>query len=550
MRPRATLFAGALALYCATLAPSLDWADAGRMQLDVVLGGSNYWFLPELSHAPMDGGPFARLGVTPWDHPLYIVLARGALLVPLGSPGLRLNLFSALIAALAVALAYPLARRLGADRTGAALGALALAVSHTFWWHAVTTEVLALHCLFMIAVISLSLRWLEHRRVTDLRWLAFISGLGLANHVMLVLTLIPTAGYLIWEGGGTRRPTMMQTTAVIGAFLAGFAPWWIQFLRVARVIGLGPAFTAATWLPALPDDTVAHALAAVAINIVHYAGYLLYQFTPLGVALGILGFATLRKTRPEAATYLAWLFGTHVAFSLNFPFEDRFAFHLPSYLVFALCIGVGATRAIATVQSGTRRVATLAALGAAVVIAPIALYQAAPSALRAAGIDDADLGIPDIGPGGRARDGLAYFLNPNKHGDHSAERFARATLAKLKANAVVIAPRPDLEVSMVLRYVQVVEGVRPDVYVDPLGFVAMPLMPHVLAVKARTVSPCRPFYVPTMTARAYSAEMRREFRVFPDANLYRVQPRHPSAGTCAEPYQPQTLAQVIDAVLR
>jgi hypothetical protein len=83
---RCIVFASALALYLYTLAPSVNWADAARMQMDVLNGGSTYAFLDEARDLPTDGHPFDRLGVTAWDHPLYVMLGHTFTALPLGSP--------------------------------------------------------------------------------------------------------------------------------------------------------------------------------------------------------------------------------------------------------------------------------------------------------------------------------------------------------------------------------------------------------------------------------------------------------------------------------
>src|SRR5262249_15018776 len=167
---------------------------------EVVLGGSNYWFHEELSWVRFDGLPFDRLGVMPWDHPLYVVLGQLFLRLPVDEPAYRVNLMSALAGAGAVAVVYRTGVGLVGDRWAASLGAWALAVSHRFWFHAVTAEVYGLHALVMAGLIWLALRGAEDGRTSDRRGFALLAGLGLANHVMLVLAVLPAALYLVAAG--------------------------------------------------------------------------------------------------------------------------------------------------------------------------------------------------------------------------------------------------------------------------------------------------------------------------------------------------------------
>ncbi len=555
------LVAGALAFYIATLSPSLNWGDGGRIQLDIVLGGSNYLFLPELSGSPLDGWPFARLGVAPWDHPLHLLLGQAALAVPIGHPLWRLNLLSAIAAAAAVGLVFRVLVELGVQPLPAALGGLALAVSHTFWFHAVTTEVLALHALFMMSLVLMALRWSESHRPPDLRWFALFAGLGLANHLMLGLTLLPLVAYLTLcasPASSIQPPALSRARTLVPValfFFLGLAPWWVQFFRVVRVTGLGLAVAGVTWFPSAPRTTAVGALLQAAQHLGAYAAYLTYQFTPLGVALGVVGFATLARTRRFVAALLGTVWATHVAFSAGFSVTDRYAFHLPSYVIFALFVGIGAQATLegaATLNTMLlrRRVLRIAGLVLAVVVAPIVLYAETPRVLRAWGVTDADFGIPDVGFG--ARDGLAYFLNPDKRGDQSAVRFGRSTLSQLAPGAVVLAPEPFLEVGMVLRYLQRADGSRPDVYVDPIVFAPRAQLAAAELSKARALGVCRPVYLAALPADAEQrATLRADFRVTSEANLLRLVPRHPlAAAQCPASYEPLSLRAAVRSALR
>lgn len=555
-----SLFAVALAFYLVTLSPSMNWGDGGRIQLDIVLGGSNYLFLPELSGSPLDGGPFAHLGVAPWDHPLYVLLGQGALALPFGSALWRLNLLSAIAAAATIALAWHVLVELGVPRLPAALGALALAVSHTFWFHAVTTEVLSLHSFFMLSLLALALRWSRSHRPGDLRWFALLAGLGLANHLMLGLSLVPIVGYLVLSAPPTSTteppaPRAAQSAFLVALFLMGLAPWWVQFLRVTRVTGIGLAVAGVTWLPSASPATGAREFLQAAQNLLSYLGYLTYQFTPLGVALGVLGFARLARTQRLVAVLLGMLWATHLAFSVGFQVIDRYAFHLPSYVIFALFIGVGAQTALeegATISATlrTRRVLRIAGLVLAVVAAPVVLYAETPRILHAWGVTDRDLAIPDVGFG--ARDGLTYFLNPDKRGDWSAVRFGRSTLDQLAPGAVVLAPEPFLEVGMVLRYLQRAEGARPDVYVDPIVFAPRAQLAAVTLAKARALTACRPVYLAALPGSAGDrAAVRADYRVTAEANLLRLTLRPAVvAGSCPALGEPMSLRDAVRSALQ
>jgi hypothetical protein len=250
---------------------------------------------------------------------------------------------------------------------------------------------------------------------------------------------------------------------------------------------------------------------------------LLYQFTPFGVAAGAYGIVAMAREKRRAAVFLATLFVVHAVFSANYAVPDRFAFHLPSYLVFALFIGFGAKAIVCRVSNLTsRRLVRLASLAA--VLTPIALYSIAPSLLGAFGVTQEDLGIPRVGTG--ARDGISYFLDPNQRGDESAAVFGRGSLEGLEPNAVVLTAWPaDQEIYIVLRYFQLAEELRTDVHLDLMMFGTEPLHDRVLDT-ARTVGRCRALYVASLNPELYPLEaLRVEFSVVPKSSLFRLLPR-------------------------
>jgi len=443
-----------LAFYTFTLAPSLTWADGARLAIDVMMGGSTYMYAPEAGQVSTDGFPFDHLGVVAWDHPLYVMLGQLFRRLPIGEPLWRVNWMSAFFGALAVTLVFILGRRLAQSSLAAALGALALAVSHTFWFHASTAEVYTLHAAFMAALLLLALRWPEiaHTPRARLEWAIFglLAGLGLANHLMLILTILPCLGYMILAGGlprGQAEPRgysparLLAPLALMGLFfLVGWAPYWIQFARMARIIGVQLTLELAGAVPWLGPRMQPPSAAALLINLLAYIGMLLYQFTPLGVALGTLGFARLTRSRASQAALLLTLYCLHAIFSANYDVPDRFAFHLPSYVIFALGIacGLGVLKGLRT-GSIPGRFARAGAWSAALLLPPLFLYALIPALLPSLGFNEARLGIYPIGTG--ARDTLAYFLNPNHRGDDSAARFGRGTLNALPQDALVVTPK-------------------------------------------------------------------------------------------------------------
>ncbi|MFC2015672.1 protein O-mannosyl-transferase family [Chloroflexota bacterium] len=137
----AALFAGSLALYSRTLAPSVATLFDDSLEFPLV----SY-----------------RLGIAhPTGYPLYTLLGKVFTLGPWPNVAWGVNFLSAVASALTIALLYLIGRRLTRRRLSAVLGAVALAVSPVFWSQAVIAEVYALNSAFIAALLLLALHWAE-----------------------------------------------------------------------------------------------------------------------------------------------------------------------------------------------------------------------------------------------------------------------------------------------------------------------------------------------------------------------------------------------------
>ena len=139
----------ALALYVRTLAPGLLDGDAGEFQFAAWGFG--------LAH--------------PTGYPLYLILGgawQHGLALFGADPAWALNLFSAVTAAVTVALLFVTMRKIipgpaGVSRGVALFSAALLAVNPTFWSQALIAEVYALHGLLMVLILlaALTVGWVD-----------------------------------------------------------------------------------------------------------------------------------------------------------------------------------------------------------------------------------------------------------------------------------------------------------------------------------------------------------------------------------------------------
>jgi len=390
------VFASSLALYVATLAPTVTLVDSGEL---IVVARD--------------------LGVAhPPGFPLYTLLAHAATWLPVGTVAERVHALSALCAALATgvvvllvvelwqtwrvqgAAALPRAgrRRAARDRpagpswvplAGAALAGLLVASSRTLWAYATVAEVYTLNVFLVLGALLALIRWrrLQQAPTPDappshamLYLAAGAIGLALAVHHVTVVLMLPGFAWLAWSVARDRTIGRAVWLRAAGCGAAGLALyvylplaasaspvinwgdpdslerfWWHISGRQYQVYF---SFSLDTMLRQLGDD---------------FGRYVLREFgpprLPFALALAAAGFARLwRADRPLAAS-LALVALVDLAYALNYDIdEDKDAYYLPVFLVLGVSAGLGAARVLAWAVG--RPPATRAALVAATAAVP------------------------------------------------------------------------------------------------------------------------------------------------------------------------------------
>lgn len=560
MRPTLTtflLFFLLLLFYTVTLQPSLAWGDGIRLQREVISAES--FILAEMvdvAFAP-DPFPFARLGVAAWDHPLYVML--GHLFVQwavAADPLWLVNFVSAVGGAATITLFYLWLRRHLEQQMSALLAALALSVSHTFWWHSVTPEVYTLFTFLLLLSIFFFDLYERSGRETYLLASVFILGLNAANHLLALLVLPGWFLYAIIERSKDEQPnsqrpkaikflvfqtdslsdmqlpTTRQLIRMVAAFLVGFSPYLVQLLRLLRTFPLSEVMGPAIGATFLRGSLSLHPEALLKSAILYFV-FLFYQFGLIGIVLGVYGWRYGRWHSPRLWHATFALYSIYVLFGLVYQVADQFAFFLAAHLFWAAAVGLGIAKLTTVYRK--HRYLLAAVLALQIGITP-ALYHVMPDALRSIGIDEVDVGIPTVGTD--VRDGLNYYLNPNKRGDRSAYLFGSETMRQLPQNATVIAHwYVDTDEYFVLRFFKTIEGKRPDVTVvgwptvDPFDFDS-DMAVQIIAAAVES----RPVYIASLSESFYDASRLVElYCIVPEANLYRLYHR-PSVNsdTCLE----------------
>ncbi len=203
------VFLVSLIVYLMTVQPTVSFWDCGEF-----IATS---YLLQVPHPP--------------GTPLFLILGRLFSMIPfVDNIGLRVNMISVLSSAFTVMFLYLVAVKLIelykkkiTDNKfealtvyiPAAIGALSLAFSDTFWFNAVEAEVYALSTFFIAFVIWLMVQWNEKADQPDnekyLIFIAYLIGLSTGVHLMAVLSIVPVVMVVIFRKYLTDEDVLKKT---------------------------------------------------------------------------------------------------------------------------------------------------------------------------------------------------------------------------------------------------------------------------------------------------------------------------------------------------
>ncbi len=410
-----------LLVYACTLSPGLLPADSGEFQLvSRVLG---------IAHPP--------------GYPLYTLLGKLATLLPVQSPAWRVNLLSAIFAAATLAVVARTVRRATGSSLAGLASALALGGITTFWAQATTANIRSLMALFTALIVMLALEYGKTPSRKMLVALGAAAGLAVGHHGSLGLLFLPVAVYLLLvDRRLLRRGSWLLQSA--GAFAASLLV--LLYLPARSLFGAPVGSVRIDSFSRFLEHVLAQGFrgdmfyfaradllpgrVGVWLNIVRM------EFgVPLALAIAAASlWALVRKPKPFVLLGGVGLVNILTAITYRAP--QTVEYLIPSYVVFALLLGMGLGEAVAAL--GRRK-----ALSAAVVVVVLALSLS-----------------PWLGNWWSFR-----WLSH----DRSVEQTARNYLETAPQDATILA---NWHWATPLWYLQQVEGMRSDVqvtYVYPEG---------------------------------------------------------------------------------
>jgi tetratricopeptide (TPR) repeat protein len=429
----AALFLASLGLYAATCARTVTGEDSGELIAAAYTVG--------VAHPP--------------GYPTWTLLAKVATWVPIGEVAFRVAMLSAFFGALTVAAIAAIVLLLAQSWFAAVAASLSFGLLRDQWSQATIAEVYTLNTFFLAACTLLLLLWSERKSWRLFFLFAFIYGLSLTNHLLMLGAAPPFLFFMLIKGWRLLRrwPLLL---AGIGCFVAGLLPFAYLPLAASR----NPSINWGN--PTTIQGVIDHVTRRQYLDAAEPAER---SWTRFGDQLAVVWDAFLNQGALPVfiigAVSLLWLarrrfpvfvvaFGVACATSIGFilqtnvgtDFESAYAsrlFHTPAWMMLCTAAGIGAAEALRRVP---RRAAMAAGVG-------LVLSAAAPPLV--ANFEASD---------------YSQYRIVAAHG--------RRLLMSVPLNAVLF-PSSDHN-TFPLLYLRFVEGLRPDVTIaDKYGYIDPPI---------------------------------------------------------------------------
>jgi hypothetical protein len=460
-------------LYFLTCQRGVSWQDSGRFQWRILTGQ----YQDELGLA--------------LSHPLYIAAGRAILRLGAVDFPWRLNFFSGLGMAVALANLAVTATLLTGRRWIGLVAAAMLSVCHAVWWLSTAAEVYTWSVAGLTGELWLLVLLFRRPGARVLVALAWVNGLGWSIHNF---ALLPLPVYI--------------TVAVILLVRRKLPGWSFPLAACAWLIGASP-YLAMIIRQAVSSGDLVGAVRSALVG--EYGGavlntHLVWQNMKISLVLGSLNFVSFllplavagwlgfrRRLGGGLAVSIGAITAIEIVFVARYPVPDQFTFLLPSLVTLAVAAAVG----MGWLVEGSRKGRSLVVAGCVIsILLPPAFYAMAPALVRRYyGAIRRQRELP-------FRDEARYWLVPWKHNEDSARRFAQAALSEAAPDGIIVA---DSTSANPLRVTQLTQGTAGGVTVqDETG----PMPPFVGDGGAfRTAADRRTIYAVTTVAGYVSPDL-------------------------------------------
>lgn len=305
-----------------------------------------------LDSAELTTGAYTLGIVHPPGSPLFLLLGRLFTYIPIGDIGFRVNLLSVFSATITVFLLYRILLILTKHRAISISTSWFFAFTYYFWTSALAAELYAMQALFLALSILLAIKFNQTGKKKFLYSLSFFFGLGLGNHLSIIL-LAPGLAWIVLSQIPTKTSKKYIPACVLfaclGASIYLYLPirysagaaldyaqsyWGIDLTTLDGFLWMisGKMFNSLFW---------AYSLREIPTEIIKYLYQLWSNFLGLGVIFGVIGIINDFRLRPKFNIGLGIMLIGYLIFYISYGAFDKEVMFLPSYLIWSIWIGLG-----------------------------------------------------------------------------------------------------------------------------------------------------------------------------------------------------------------
>jgi|GEM_PF-2097022 len=288
----------------------------GWMQMSSIYGGdagefTTYAYLWGIPHSP--------------GYPLYTFLSGLFIrMLSYGTVAWRAGLLSSVPSAMVIFFLWRLCFRLTRSLFVSTIASVLYGLLGPVWLNAITQEVFGLFSLFAIVWMERYIAWTEEKKVQQLLFLAFWTGLSLTHHQLIILYILPALYLTLWRFEALRKQLFAHWWHILVWGCIGFSPYLYApfasrfgvafdqdnaatidgFIRLVTRVSTGSFRAYANAAPSLIDR---------ALNIFTFFQFSLRDLGYIGCVVVFIGLAAFRKNMRDKYDYLigclfSWIF--------------------------------------------------------------------------------------------------------------------------------------------------------------------------------------------------------------------------------------------------
>lgn len=311
----------------------------------------------------------------PPGYPLYSLIGYILGHLPVSTVAWRIGLLSSIPMAGAVALVYMLLTKITRHKLVSFLSTSILTTTYLIWLYGIVPEVFALHAFFTMSIVYVSYLFSIQPSKRKLQFVAFLIGLALTHHHIIVFALPVVIAFLWQQRTFIYKLSLRDEASIVMCGIFGLTPYlwaYIAAVRNAPIVWDDPltlkniirlisradygSFQSGT---AYGQDIRSRLLQFVAIGDLY-----LQDFSLLGVLLCITGaisgwFQNRKIAAPLIIGFLStgpgYFFYASYLFTTAFHIATAERFAIPSYLFFTMLMGYGMYTIFHAISSATRQ---------------------------------------------------------------------------------------------------------------------------------------------------------------------------------------------------